>query len=106
MDLSSKRILLTGGSGFLGRHVLDALRAQGARDVVVPRKAEYDLTQEEAVARVYRDQRPDVVIHLAAIVGGIGANREKPGQFLYDNLIMGTQLMEYARRRRACRCSP
>ena len=98
MDLSSKRILLTGGSGFLGRHVLDALRAQGARDVVVPRKAQYDLTQEEAVARVYRDHRPDVVIHLAAIVGGIGANREKPGQFFYDNLMMGTQLMEYARR--------
>ena len=98
MDLSSKRILLTGGSGFLGLHVLDALQAQGARDVVVPRKAQYDLTQEEAVARVYRDHRPDVVIHLAAIVGGIGANREKPGQFLYDNLMMGTQLMEYARR--------
>jgi GDP-L-fucose synthase len=98
VDLSSKRILLTGGSGFLGRHVLDALRAQGARDVVVPRKAQYDLTQEEAVARVYRDHRPNVVIHLAAIVGGIGANREKPGQFFYDNLMMGTQLMEYARR--------
>ena len=66
--------------------------------MVVPRKAQYDLTQEEAVARVYRDHRPDVVIHLAAVVGGIGANREKPGQFLYDNLMMGTQLMEYARR--------
>jgi len=66
--------------------------------VVVPRKAQYDLTQEEAVARVYRDHRPRVVIHLAAIVGGIGANREKPGQFFYDNLMMGTQLMEYARR--------
>ena len=98
MDLSSKRILLTGGSGFLGRHVLDALRAQGAKEVEVPRKAQYDLTQEEAVARVYRDHRPEVVIHLAAIVGGIGANREKPGQFFYDNLMMGTQLMEYARR--------
>lgn len=98
MDLSSKRILLTGGSGFLGRHVLETLQDQGARSVVVPRKAQYDLTQEEAVARVYRDHRPEVVIHLAAIVGGIGANREKPGQFLYDNLMMGTQLMEYARR--------
>ena len=98
MDLSTKRILLTGGSGFLGRHVLNALRDEGARDVVVPRKAQYDLTQEEAVARVYRDHRPRVVIHLAAIVGGIGANREKPGQFFYDNLMMGTQLMEYARR--------
>jgi len=98
VDLSSKRILLTGGSGFLGRHVLETLQDQGARSVVVPRKAQYDLTQEEAVARVYRDHRPEVVIHLAAIVGGIGANREKPGQFLYDNLMMGTQLMEYARR--------
>jgi GDP-L-fucose synthase len=65
---------------------------------MVPRKAQYDLTQEEAVARVYRDHRPEVVIHLAAVVGGIGANREKPGQFFYDNLMMGTQLMEYARR--------
>jgi len=98
VDLSTKKILLTGGSGFLGRHVLNALRDEGARDVVVPRKAQYDLTQEEAVARVYRDHRPRVVIHLAAIVGGIGANREKPGQFFYDNLMMGTQLMEYARR--------
>jgi GDP-L-fucose synthase len=98
MDLSSKRILLTGGSGFLGRHVHEALLARGARDVVVPRKAEYDLTEEDAVARLFRDHRPSVVIHLAAIVGGIGANREKPGQFLYDNLMMGAQLMEYARR--------
>jgi GDP-L-fucose synthase len=98
MDLRRKRVLLTGGSGFLGRHVEAALRAEGATDVVVPRRSEYDLTQEEAVARVYRDHRPAIVIHLAAIVGGIGANREKPGQFFYDNLTMGTQLMEYARR--------
>jgi GDP-L-fucose synthase len=98
VDLTAKTVLLTGGSGFLGQHVLAALRAQGARNVVVPRKAQYDLTQEEAVARVYRDHHPHVVIHLAAIVGGIGANREKPGQFFYDNLMMGTQLMEYARR--------
>ncbi len=98
MELSAKRILLTGGSGFLGRHVHDALSAHGAEDVVVPRRADYDLTQESAVARVYEDHRPELVIHLAAIVGGIGANREKPGQFLYDNLMMGTQLMEYARR--------
>ncbi len=98
MDLSSKKILLTGGSGFLGRHVLPALQGEGAFHVTVPRKAQYDLTQEEGVARVYRDHRPDVVIHLAAVVGGIGANRDKPGQFLYDNLMMGAQLMEYARR--------
>ena len=98
MDLSRKRVLLTGGSGFLGRHVHRALCTQGAREVMVPRKAQYDLTQEEAVARVYRDHRPEVVIHLAAVVGGIGANREKPGQFFYDNLMMGTQLMEHGRR--------
>jgi GDP-L-fucose synthase len=98
LELSRKRILLTGGSGFLGRHALEALKARGAENVFVPRKAEYDLTQESAVARVYRDHQPQLVIHLAAVVGGIGANREKPGQFLYDNLMMGTQLMEYARR--------
>jgi GDP-L-fucose synthase len=98
LELSAKRILLTGGSGFLGRHVLDALKSRGAESVIVPRKAEYDLTQESAVGRVYRDLQPELVIHLAAVVGGIGANREKPGQFLYDNLMMGTQLMEYARR--------
>jgi GDP-L-fucose synthase len=98
MELSGKRILLTGGSGFLGQHVHEALVAAGATNVLVPRRTDYDLTQEEAVARVYRDHRPDVVIHLAAVVGGIGANRERPGEFLYDNLMMGTQLMEYARR--------
>lgn len=98
MDLSGKRILLTGGSGFLGSHVHEALLAAGATDVIVPRRAQYDLTQEEAVGRVYRDHRPQIVIHLAAVVGGIGANRDRPGEFLYHNLMMGTQLMEYARR--------
>jgi GDP-L-fucose synthase len=98
VELSGKRILLTGGAGFLGRHVREALKASGARDVVAPRKAEYDLTREESVARLFRDHRPQVIIHLAAVVGGIGANRERPGEFLYDNLVMGTQLMEHARR--------
>jgi GDP-L-fucose synthase len=97
MDLKGKRVLLTGGSGFLGRHVRDALCAQRA-EVIVPRKAQYDLTRDDAVARIFRDHRPQVVIHLAAVVGGIGANRENPGQFFYDNLMMGAQLMEHSRR--------
>ena len=98
LDLGKHRILVTGGGGFLGEHVLRALDAEGARDVVVPRRVEYDLTQESAVERLYQDHRPEIVIHLAAVVGGIGANRENPGKFLYDNLMMGVQLMEYARR--------
>lgn len=100
MDLASKRIVLTGGSGFLGRHVREQLFAEGATDVVVPRRAQYDLTQESAVSRLYREHSPQVVIHLAAVVGGIGANRENPGKFFYENLIMGVQLMEHARRAR------
>ncbi len=98
IDLGSKRIVLTGGGGFLGRHVYEELIAQGARDVVIVRSAEYDLTAEETVARLYRVHAPDIVIHLAAVVGGIGANRENPGRFFYENLIMGVQLIEYARR--------
>ena len=98
MDLSTKRIVLTGGAGFLGRHVKQELENVGARQVVVPRRAQYDLTQEAAVERLYSEHQPDVVIHLAAIVGGIGANRENPGKFLYENLIMGVHLLEHARR--------
>jgi GDP-L-fucose synthase len=98
MDLSSKRIVLTGGGGFLGRHVREELVAQGARDVFVPRRSEFDLTEEVAVERLYREHPSDVVIHLAAVVGGIGANRDNPGRFLYDNLTMGVHLMEHARR--------
>jgi GDP-L-fucose synthase len=97
VDLKGKRVLLTGGSGFLGRHVRDALCAQRA-EVIVPRKAQYDLTRDDAVTRAFRDHRPQVVIHLAAVVGGIGANRENPGRFFHDNLMMGAQLMEQARR--------
>jgi len=99
MDLDGKRIVLTGGAGFLGRHVYEELLARGATDVFVPRRLDYDLTREEAVERLYRVQAPDVVIHLAAVVGGIGANRENPGRFFYENLIMGVQLLEHARRR-------
>jgi len=99
MNLATKRPLVTGGGGFLGRHVVDELRRAGCRDVFVPRSRDYDLTRPDAVARVYDDARPDVVIHLAAVVGGIGANRENPGRFFYENIVMGTELMEQARRR-------
>jgi GDP-L-fucose synthase len=97
-DLTSFRIAVTGGAGFLGSHVVSALRARGCRGVVVPRKAQYDLTREEDVRRFYDQHRPDIVIHLAAVVGGIGANRENPGRFFYDNLVMGALTMEHARR--------
>jgi GDP-L-fucose synthase len=97
MDLSSKRVLVTGGSGFLGRHVVAALGSRGCRDVVVVRKAAHDLTSEPDVVRLFEGARPDVVIHLAAVVGGIGANREFPGRFFYENIMMGALTMEQAR---------
>lgn len=96
--LADKRILATGGSGFLGRRVVARLQELGCRQIFVPRSMDYDLRTEEAVKRVYADARPDVVIHMAARVGGIGANREKPGEFFYDNLLMGVYMMEHARR--------
>src|SRR5712691_13074695 len=92
------RIVVTGGAGFLGRALVDQLRGKGYQDIFVPRSRDYDLTREADVERLYADARPDVVVHLAARVGGIGANRENPGSFLYDNLAMGTMLMEHARR--------
>jgi len=88
---------VTGGAGFLGSHVVARLQQQGA-DVFVPRSRDYDLVSGEAVRRLYRDARPQIVIHLAAQVGGIGANRENPGRFFYENLMMGAQLMEEGRR--------
>src|SRR5690606_19013969 len=93
IDLSAKRILVTGGNGFLGRHVLDALRDAGATSVSAPRSAEYDLRDVNAIQRCLTDTRPDVVLHLAAVVGGIGANQANPGRFFYDNAIMGIQLI-------------
>ena len=95
--LHGKRITVTGGAGFLGSHVVARLREAGAQ-VCVPRSREYDLVSGEAVRRLYRDARPEIVIHLAAQVGGIGANRENPGRFFYENLMMGVQLMEEGRR--------
>lgn len=89
---------MTGGAGFLGRRIVAALRQREAQ-VFVPRSQEFDLTQEEAVVRMYEAARPEIVIHLAAVVGGIGANRLYPGKYFYDNLMMGAVLMEQARRR-------
>jgi GDP-L-fucose synthase len=91
------RTMVTGGGGFLGRSVVARLHEAGATDVFVPRSAEYDLRTEGAADRALADGRPDTVIHLAAVVGGIGANRENPGRFFYENAIMGIRLMEAAR---------
>src|SRR5918996_3961987 len=96
-SLSNARVCVTGGGGFLGRRVVARLEASGFKDVFVARKRDYDLVRGEDVERLYRDVRPGVVIHLAAVVGGIGANRENPGRFFYENLMMGAQLMEGAR---------
>src|SRR5579872_90189 len=94
---ASRRVVVTGGRGFLGSYVVDRLRQRGAHHLFAPTRAEYDLRLPEAIERLYRDTRPDLVIHLAAVVGGIGANRERPGEFFYDNLLMGVQIMEAAR---------
>lgn len=94
---NNKRVCVTGGAGFLGSYVLRKLKERGCKDIFVPRSKDYDLVDNEAVKRLYRDACPDVVIHLAAVVGGIGANRKNPGSFFYKNLIMGTQMMEQGR---------
>lgn len=93
------RVVVTGGAGFLGSFVVDQLRAKGCRQIVVPRSQDYDLVQMDAVKRLYSDAKPDLVIHLAARVGGIGANQANPGRFFYDNLMMGAQLIEVGRQR-------
>ena len=101
LDLKSKRIVVTGGAGFLGSFILERLRQRGCRDnVFVPRIQEYDLAEHANVQRMYDDFRPDLVIHLAAVVGGIGANRAHPGEFYFKNMAMGLFLMEEARRRK------
>lgn len=90
---ADKRVAVTGGSGFLGSYIVEKLRERGAREVFVPRSAQYDLRELDAVRRLLADARPDVVIHLAAKVGGIGANRAHPAEFFYENLMMGAQLI-------------
>ena len=95
---SNKRILVTGGAGFLGSIVVEKLRERGCKEIFVPRSKDYNLVEMEAVKRLYQDARPDIVIHLASLVGGIGANRANPGKFFYDNLMMGVQMMEAGRR--------
>ncbi len=97
--VAQPRVLVTGGSGFLGKHLLDVLARRGYQNVTAPRHADYDLTRSDQVAACIRDLRPDAIVHLAAVVGGIGANRANPGSFFYDNLAMGALLMEHARRR-------
>jgi GDP-L-fucose synthase len=98
IDISAKKIVVTGGAGFLGKHVINRLEKAGCRNVFVPLSKEYDLTRIDAVERLFDEHRPDVLIHMAAVVGGIGANMANPGRFFYDNAIMGIQLIEAARR--------
>jgi GDP-L-fucose synthase len=96
-DISSKRILVTGGAGFLGSHIVERLRGLGCQQISVPRKSSADLTRAADIERLMVELRPQIVIHAAASVGGIGANRDNPGRFFYENAIMGVQLIEACR---------
>ncbi|GKS58466.1 GDP-L-fucose synthase [Nitrospira sp.] len=94
-----RRVVVTGGAGFLGSFVVELLQRRGCRQITIPRSKDYDLVHMEAVERLYADARPDIVLHLAGRVGGIGANQANAGRFFYDNLMMGAQLMEVGRQR-------
>lgn len=94
-----ERVVVTGGAGFLGSYIVEKLRERGVENIFVPRSKDYDLIKAEHIQHLYNDANPDLVIHLAAVVGGIGANRANPGRYFYDNLMMGAQLMEEARLR-------
>lgn len=97
-DLKDRRVLVTGGAGFLGRHVCAALEEFQPATVLTPRSRDYDLREPDQVRRMIADLKPDVIIHLAAVVGGIGANRANPGRYFYENAVMGIHLIEEARR--------
>jgi GDP-L-fucose synthase len=97
MDVAANRIVVTGGAGFLGRAVCESLRRRGVTEILIPRRRDYDLTKEEDVARMYSDMRPDLVLHLAAEVGGIGANMHNPGRYFFANMAMALHLIEHAR---------
>ncbi|MBF0122818.1 MAG: GDP-L-fucose synthase [Candidatus Omnitrophica bacterium] len=94
---SDKKVVVTGGAGFLGQIVVSQLKAQGCQDIFIPRSKEYDLREKEAIIRMLKKADPDIILHLAAVVGGIGANQDNPGKFFYDNIMMGVQLIEEAR---------
>ncbi|MFF2157538.1 GDP-L-fucose synthase family protein [Paenibacillus chitinolyticus] len=98
IDKMNARIVVTGGAGFLGSHVVDKLKQKGYQNIYVPRSAEYDLIHEADIKRMFEDMKPSIIIHLAAVVGGIGANRLNPGKYFYENLMMGTQLIEESRK--------
>lgn len=97
MNLSQKRIVVTGGAGFLGQHVVRNLRKAGCKNLYIPRSKDFDLRKEKDIIRMLQKYNPEIIIHLAAVVGGIGANKNNPGKYFYDNLIMGTQLIEQSR---------
>ncbi len=97
MIQKSDRVLVTGGAGFLGSFVVEKLKARGYANILVPRRREYDLTHEAAAEKLFADHHPDVILHLAAEVGGIGANRDNPGRFFFANMAMGLHLIEQAR---------